>query len=99
MSGQYQDLGVRPCGARQGIGKGGSGAVRLPKILVLTCVPRRRQVAPHIHVAILVTTEQHPDDVAAGPEAVCHVVAWAPEFWGLLKSLSAPGKERARTFY
>ena len=36
MSGQFQDLGVKPCGTRQGIGKGGSDAVRLPKILVLT---------------------------------------------------------------
>ena len=32
----YKDLGVTPCGARLGIGKGGKGAVRLPRILVLT---------------------------------------------------------------
>ena len=37
---QYQDLGAKPRGARDGIRKGEKGAVRLPKILVLTA-PRR----------------------------------------------------------
>ena len=39
---QYQDLGVRPRGARGEIRKGREGAVRLPKILVLTFTCRRR---------------------------------------------------------
>ena len=33
--GQYEDLGVNPFGTRLGIRKGGEGAVRLPKIIVL----------------------------------------------------------------
>ena len=36
--GSTGDLGVKPRGKRLGIRKGGEGAVRLPKILVLTCV-------------------------------------------------------------
>ena len=41
--GQYEDLGVQPCGARWGVRKGGKGAVRLPKILVLiSSIPARQ---------------------------------------------------------
>ena len=32
---QYEVLGVKPCGTRLEIRKGGNSAVRLPKILVL----------------------------------------------------------------
>ena len=35
-------LGVKPCGKRLGIRKGGKVAVRLPKILVLICTPARQ---------------------------------------------------------
>ena len=34
--GQYSVLGVKPCGTRLGIRKGGRGSIRLPKILVLS---------------------------------------------------------------
>ena len=47
--GEYQDLGVNPCGTRLGIRKGGKGAVRLPKILVLiTCECRGRLHLPPV---------------------------------------------------
>ena len=58
IMGQYWDLGVTPCGTRPETRKGEKGAIRLPKILVLTCVTPARGCS--VTISSAVTRQQSP---------------------------------------
>ena len=66
---QYQDLGVTPCGARSGIRKGGEGAVRLPKILVLLILAR-----PCCETGLVLGALHRGLSRASGGNVVTHVM-------------------------